>query len=659
MTGGAMDRFQVEFEQRIRQLKSAYLTCCYAERPQGGERLAAQALRGAYAGQMAELRALVQANLARFNAAQASSLLALPTRPLADEARILHRIWLGSGLPDMAKAALAQWNAALAQPGVGRYQQWLWVWDAAQLRHDDHFTVATGNGPCLGSYCHGGAELAVYSLASLARLHFGSLYGLLDVLQARGYYVNLADFFRLVVLREHGGIYLDADTMPYRSAPIFLARPELPDYVAADGGRVSWLNLYRDENAVLVAAPGDTAVAALVDEIAERLRGLPTTMPPMSRTVMEARHYAAQLQEATYGAWAAQMGRSFLAYGELAEHCCVLHDGSWEAVPCGIEGMRLTVDALSNAPQPLTETERAGYVRCMEGLEAQDWRLDDVLALEALADIYTVHEHARMAYPAQLRSRLANCAYYSFLSHDERLDRVNRLFGRYLLAHNARRIAEPGYWRSTGAMVLAPSEAGFVPGQALSEESRNRVAQLLFATSYLEYCSYGNKLNLSFVELQRRQNVDPYLGLVRGMVDAQGSFAGFFTAGTAADFNRVEAVSYYRDEMRDMDAAYDDFVLRHMRDDDLLVSSLAIDEPRRGQGLFRPMLREIGQLARGKGCRRVVLTVWEHKSNALPIYLGKGFRQEGVFDYARDLFFDRLHFLSCEPQTILSHAYRH
>jgi len=659
MAGGAMDRFQVEFEQRIRQLKSAYLTCCYAERPQGGERLPAQALRGAYAAQLAELRALVQANLAQFHAAQASSLLALPTRALADEARILHRIWLGSGLPEMAKASIAQWNAALAQPGVGSYRQWLWVWDAAQLQHDPHFVADINGGACLGSYRCGEASLAVYSLASLARLHFGSLYGLLDVLQARGYYVNLADFFRLVLLREHGGIYLDADTMPYRSAPIFLARPELPDYLAADGSTVSWLNLYRDENAVLVAAPGDAAVAAMVDEIAVRLHGLPTIVPPMSRAVAAARHYAALLQEATYGVWAAQMGRSFLAYGELAEHCCVLHDGSWEEVPCGIEGMRLTVDALSNAPQPLSEAERAGYMRCVDSLAAQDWRLDDALALEALADVYTVREHARMAYPAQLRSRLANCAYYSFLSHDERLDRVNRLFGRYLLAHNARRMAEPGYWRRTGGELRGQAAPAFVPGQALSEESRNRVAQLLFATSYLEYCSYGNKLNLSFVELQRRQNVDPYLGLVRGMVDAQGCFTGFFTAGTAADFDRVGAVSYYRDEMRAMDAAYDDFVLRHMREDDLLVSSLAIDEPRRGQGLFRPMLREIGQLARGKGCRRVVLTVWEHKSNALPIYLGKGFRQEGVFDYARELFFDRLHFLSCEPQTILAHAYRH
>jgi ribosomal protein S18 acetylase RimI-like enzyme len=139
------------------------------------------------------------------------------------------------------------------------------------------------------------------------------------------------------------------------------------------------------------------------------------------------------------------------------------------------------------------------------------------------------------------------------------------------------------------------------------------------------------------------------------MNDDEGNFLGFFTAGTLAEFDRVQAVSYYRDDMRAMDTAYDAFVASHARPGDLFVSSLAIDEPLRGQGLFNAMWREIELAARAKNCRRIVLTVWENKSDAYPIYLKKGFRKEGSFEYARELFFDRLHFLSYELEPALAY----
>ena len=205
--------------------------------------------------------------------------------------------------------------------------------------------------------------------------------------------------------------------------------------------------------------------------------------------------------------------------------------------------------------------------------------------------------------------------------------------------------APPGDETQAGLLSHAPLK--LVAGELLGEETKNRMAKLLFATSYLEYCSFGNKLNLQFVELQRRQNIDPYLAHIHGLHDEDGRFIGFFTAATMAEFQACAAVSYYRDDMKALDDAYDAFVLAHARADDCFVSSLAIDEKYRGQGLFRQMFHEIRDLAGRKGCARITLTVWE-KSEALQVYLHKGFRSVGTFDYAYSLFYDRLHFLVYE-----------
>ncbi len=186
--------------------------------------------------------------------------------------------------------------------------------------------------------------------------------------------------------------------------------------------------------------------------------------------------------------------------------------------------------------------------------------------------------------------------------------------------------------------------ASFKPGHSLAEQHKDHIASLLFATSYLEYCSFGNKLNLPLRQLQRRQNVDPYLSHITGLFDGANNFSGFFSAATLAEFGAIDSVSYYRDEMKPMDAAYDAFIADHGRGSDFFVASLAIAEACRGQGWFKLMLTEIERRAREQNSRRIVLTVWQN-SDALQVYLKKGFRIAATFDYAYELFFDRLHFL--------------
>ncbi|KQX02034.1 hypothetical protein ASC94_05570 [Massilia sp. Root418] len=208
--------------------------------------------------------------------------------------------------------------------------------------------------------------------------------------------------------------------------------------------------------------------------------------------------------------------------------------------------------------------------------------------------------------------------------------------------------ARPG--SAAGALLRPrpspPAEAPvhFLPGAVLDDAARDRMAALLFSTSYLEYCSAGNKLRLPLRALQRLQNIDPYIAHVYAMVECGGGMAGFFTAATVGEFNAVQAVSHYREEVRAMDAAYDAFIARNTREDDFLVGSLAIEGRCQGRGWFAHMLAEIERLARARGCPRIVLTVWE-SSAAMPLYLRRGFRRCDSFGYAYELFFDRLHFL--------------
>ncbi|SHH56392.1 N-acetyltransferase [Massilia sp. CF038] len=190
----------------------------------------------------------------------------------------------------------------------------------------------------------------------------------------------------------------------------------------------------------------------------------------------------------------------------------------------------------------------------------------------------------------------------------------------------------------------------FRPGAQVANDHLDRMAALLFETSYLQYCSIANKLRLPFQQLQRRQNIDPYLGQVRAMFDGADNFTGFFSAATLAEFAQVAAPSHYRDEMKAMDDAYDAFLAQHTLPSDFLVASLAIEARYRGAGLFKAMLAEIAREARVRGCRRIVLTVWE-QSEALPMYLAKGFTSCATFDYAWELFFDRLHFMAYDLES--------
>lgn len=689
--------FEHEYEIRIKNLKSQFLACkqwelyCVdndIEPMEAGARL--ETMQTEYANELRALQEFVASNFSQFDARNVSSLIAVPTQRLSDDEKVMHRIWLGSHLPSLVKESIRQWGCAIDEintDGNSGYQLALWVWDRKQLQDDPQFKSVRESGDeagyVIGTYKVGTQLLAVKCLHDLAVDFAAPNVDLVEELYANRHYVNLSDIFRLVILREFGGIYLDADTMPYRPATIFLSKPEVPDYIYYQNDRrsgkihqchVSWMNLHEDENGMLITKKGNPAIRKMTAQINENLKKVSATVSEKSYYSTRSKDYASalhasSLHDATYGVWQQYMGRTFLSYDDITRSNSVLHDGKKESVCAGLHGMRLVFDWITNEKIPLTPDEQRAYDRCVAELEKRDWRLDELKDLEKIGEMLYLDEVPRMAYAPQMRCRLENCHYYSFLSDDKLMDRVNRLFGEYLMKMNAERISAGNFWHRTSGLesakvrsfppganhaaagkmeAAAPpaktSPVSFLPGYLLEEKYKDRMAKLLFSTSYLEYCSYDNKLKLPLVALQRRQNIDQYISFTFGMFDQERNFIGFFTAATMEEFAGIQSVSHYRDEMKAMDEAYDDFVSSNTEASDFFVSSLAIDDTQKGKGFFNAMFAEINSLARQKFSGRIVLTVWG-KSDAFQIYVKKGFRVRGTFEYAYEKFFDRLYLM--------------
>jgi hypothetical protein len=461
--------FHSDYESSLAQVKARFVACrqceCVANAgiaDAAALRRRAEELRRRHDEDVAALRRLVRRHFALFDAAGVSSLVAFPAQSLSAEESVLHRIWIGGPPPAAVRAAMRQWDAALrltAQAVGRRWRTVLWAWDAAQFAGDARFERgADGAAYVVGRYRIGepGAEapVDVASLATLLHDFAGAHAALVAELHAGRWHVNLSDIARQLVLKVFGGVYMDADTIPGRTATIFLARPEVPDYLGAPSGaapgrsrpHVSWLNALDDENGFLVSKKDNPVLDQVIVETGLRLAGLRGDVPPPDRRSPAAADFAARLHEATYGAWRSQLGRSLLSLDEVARLHCVLQDGRPERRAIGLHGMRLEEDWLTHQRVPLDAAEQASRARCVEALARRGWRLADPLQLEALASFSHADEVPRLAYAPQLRTRAGNLHYYSFLSHDEELDRVNALFGAWMIARNAACVRDPAWW---------------------------------------------------------------------------------------------------------------------------------------------------------------------------------------------------------------------
>lgn len=597
----------------------------------------------------------------------AKTLLAVPSKKLEKDEFLIHRIWLGDSIKDSSKSSLAQWGSALCYLENKTklvYKSILWVWDEGQLINDCFFERKKDNDQyTIGIYHYHGGGAIVKSLDLLIKKIHSDNEFIYHYLHERSCYCILSDIFRLSVINAYGGIYVDCDTIPHRTIMNFIINPEVPSYyktnITTQGflsrSKISWMNFYKDENGALVTTKNNDSISSLIGQIDLFLSGQfkSCVLKGLSQDTIK------YLHASVYEIWRREIGYTLYSYYEVQEKFSTLSPAKSEAMISGIKGARITKNHVDNVYLPLSKTESMYFNSCLYNLESLNWELKDINDLEQYAEIEFITERPRVLYHPQLRHRNFYFNFYSFMSEDINLNRLNDVFCKYVINKLDGDIAQGNYWTLPGNMKnegntkanslvnISSHDYAFINADSLKGKHFNQMAKLIFSTSYLEYCSHSNKLNLPFTELQKRQNILPYIKLTKGVVNREGDIVAFSISGAIDDYDLIPSTSIYRDEMELMDKKYDHFLDKNKCERDFFISTICVAPQYRNKGIFNSLLNCIKKTAIGRNSRRITLTVWE-SNEALDIYINKGFEIIDYSEFAYEVFFDRILFLSLD-----------
>lgn len=412
------------------------------------------------------------------------------------------------------------------------------------------------------------------------------------------------------------------------------------------------MNLFLDETGLIIAKKNDPALTLLREQLISNYSDLPTDIPDYNKQV------ELEIFDGFYSAWKQHFNQTFISHERLSKQYSVLFSAETEVMVAGIKGMRLLLDIITNIKIPLSKEEQASYDRCVVALSKLNWTLEHPSQLAEFSDILTINEIPRMAYAPQLRSDMDHYHFYNVLSEDTNLDTVNGLFEQYLINYNKILINQGNYWLSGlekagktpdnpttnhGGNLSAYPAVTYTSGEQITDTDKSKMAKLLFETSYLEFCSVKNKLNLNFIDLQKKQNIDPYSDLIHGVYE-HNTLVGFIISGNKDAYESVESRSYYRDEMAELDKKYETFFNKHLTADTYFASCLAITEKHRGKSIPYQVFEKIKVLAAQSQCRRIILTVYEN-NRAIKLYKKNGFNIIDTFDDCYEYFFDRVKLL--------------
>lgn len=566
-----------------------------------------------------------------------SSLFAVPTTELIRNEQILHRIWLGGTLPKNVILTIKQWQQAIAASN-DNFRQTLWVWDAQQLEADAGFILQSGEDPLqIGVLFLSGTLVCVNSLARLLQPFDNTLSFMLQQLHSKGYYATLSDFFRLAILVEYGGVYLDADTLPAPPATLFLCKPELPDFIGEKKQNISWLNLYLDETGMIISHRDNLVIRYILEELSDIYRNWPKPLTDKQSCSERA------IFEPFYKLWREQLGVTQLSHQDFSQKYSIYGFEQVQERICGIKGMRLQEDIYGGARCELSTEELKHYHNTVQQLSQRNWTLIEPLELADIAPLFNEREVLRIAYAPQLRAEIPYYHYYGVLSQDEQLDKVNSLFCNYLIALNQTLISYGYYWEPVRLKTLTP--LWFIPGGRTSKEEQRVMAKLMLTTSYLEYCSVDNIFSLDIITLQLRQNIEPFLPFITALYDQKGKMVGFLNAAKIIDYDTVSVEFAYRNHVRPLEDAYERFVATYSREDDFFICSVALLAEEQGKGYFGQILCRLTQEAKKQGLSRITLCVWK-SNNAWLMYLKKGFIVVGSMQQEFTRFSDELLFMT-------------
>jgi len=659
------EEFIAGYEERIKDIKSefeAYKSLEKQDLSEGKSKflhnMDYENKKNKYVQALEDIQRFVISNQVFFDVTKVSSILGCPSKELLHDERIFHRLWVGGQIPEDTKESIRQWHEAakfVKRESSVIYESYLWVWNKAQIINDSAFELCENDEDYTIGYYHiGSAKEIVKSIYVMsAKNSFVDLEMMQELIDKK-FYNYLSDYYRDVFLYLFGGIYMDIDTIPHRFASVYLSKPEVPNYyeykISPTTGTeiktlISWANIWQFEGGVQIAKRGNPAVKAIVDEMNLRLKKISRPIKGIAHDPSDKdMKTSLQLYDATYVVWASDLRKTYIPLDELAKEHSTLLVRKTERVLLGLTGFRLEYDPTTNSSMPLTPEEKWHHDNTIDNLNQRNWRLDNPLDLADFASIIYADEVPRLGYNLQVRAENSKFNYYAFATDDNNLHRVNDLFGRYLLYVNRAKMAKPNFWVTTKAKKSTEELVLYLyQGKTLTNVQKDRMAFLLLETSYLEYCSIGNKLHLHKVALQRIQNIDQNIDFCWAIF-INSEMIGFYIAGVVSELKKINFTSYYRDEVKHLDEAYDAFVEKNIKLEDYFLSSLAIEQKYRGLGYFKFMFAQNIKQAKQCNCKRIVLTVWE-KGEALQLYLKIGFKFVDTFDYAYNLFYERLYLL--------------
>jgi GNAT superfamily N-acetyltransferase len=566
-----------------------------------------------------------------------SSMFAVPTSRLTGNEQMLHRVWLGGAPPANVIVTISQWQRAI-EASHSNFQQTLWIWDAQQLATDARFIIQQDdNALQLGILFLPDALVKVNSLSALMQPFDTALTKMLQQLHDKRYYATLSDFFRLTILIQSGGVYLDADTVPAQPATLFLCQPELPDFPGEQQQQVNWLNLFADETGMIISHQHNSALLHLQQQLSDVYRHWP--QPLLDKTPENER----AIFEPFYQLWCEQLQLTQLSHQDFSRRYAIYGFDIPQQRICGIKGMRLQEDILSGERCPLSSEEGQHYQQTVAQLEQQAWQLNDPLQLGDVAPLFSDLDILQIAYAPQLRAEIPYYHYYNVLSQDPKLDKVNTLFSDYLISLNAQKINAGDFWCTVHSQKKL--SLWFKPGVLSNVREQHHMATLIFSTSYLEYCSVNNLYSIDVISLQLRQNILPFLGQISMLYNAQGKMVGFVNAAPMADYALTTVDYAYHPSVLPLDKAYDNFVNRYSQPDDYFVCSLALMPEEQGKGYFNQVLTWMVKQAKKQKMRRIALCVW-HSSPASMIYRKKGFTVVAKMEQEFMRFNDKLLFMT-------------
>lgn len=611
------------YEQQIIELKNSFIF---------------NAVEPAWLQKLNSLKSDLNLQQTDFTLDSVSSFYAVPTRELAADERVLHRIWLGDKTPESVNATMNQWQQAI-RASHSDFNQTLWVWNIQQLAAEPCFVADYNDPDVLGYLFFTQAQMKVRSLQFLAATHCAEVMPFLCHLHDMKYYATLSDFFRLVIINQFGGIYMDADTLPGPPATLFLNKPELPNFKGVKGEQVCWMNLFMDETGMIIAHRNNVSLNSMQQRLT-RIYLLWEMPLPLKNARTER-----EIFQPFYLLWCEHLNISQISHQQFSERYAIVGFYKAQLTSFGIKGLRLLEDIFTGERCPLSTEEQQHYQHCVEALNSYDPLLNSPLDLESKVPLFSGEEIPRLARAPQLRAEIAGYHYYGVLSHDPVLDQMNQLFANYLIADNQRSIDTCAFWHPIQASPYDKPILRLKPGRLANFDEQRVMAKLMLTTSYLEYCSVDNLLGLDVISLQQQQNILPYLSTISLLYNAQGNAIGFVNAAPLATFSKISVDYAYREEVRALDEAYDTFVNQQSRDKDFFVASVAFIPQAQGKGYFSQLLIQLKQHAQHQALQRITLCVWA-SSPAVAIYLRKGFVIQGEMKKEVQRFADCLLFMA-------------